>query len=543
MLKNYILDQKEMYKWLASNPEMGKQILIQVANFHKIHPELQKESQVYMPYQYIKQEFIQILERVEYNKTLFRFIIGKLADHPAVRDAILQEIASLVVQHSYEPDTGGILPINEMVGYISDLKSESLLHNDNGDLTESDPFLVTPALVHLRSTMKFSNAKDLEPDTPCALKVVGGGKDLIISEFIHKVITHIKHLRNIHIVEMEGITGQDQDVLTIYQEFTRVLYQSPHIVSMELRDTDSKLTGILTRNLPLSALSIQRFSVGDTFYLQQGTFTFPPKVHLVCLQLHTCLSKVEDLFTNTTFNHLKKISIKNECDYWNRRHPLIWTKEDTQSLLDAVRTGRMSQLEELNIRDCCLKGCGPELSEILKSQSFHSAQFAGAELNKEDGQILLKNIQDGSLDHLEFLDLMDNDEMDPLTTDFKTVCEEREITLEINSPSSDIDLFKYDYIKELAGREVALAVTRLQSTFTTGQVQTLKSLWSSLTTEQTRSMMTVFFSFTPKQKQIIKTMFSIFTAEQTQTIFDNFFQNKSRVQLESHENMEVNAAS
>ena len=548
MLKNYILDQKELYKWLASNPEMGKQILIQVTNFHKIHhsyPELQKESQVNMPYQYISQEFSQLLERVEYNKTLFRFITGKLANHPATGDAILQEIASFVIQHSFDPDTGGILPINEIVRYISDLKSESFPQDEKGDLTESDPFLVTPALVHLRSSMKFWNVENLEQDTPCTLKVLGGDEDFIISEFIPKVVTHIKHLRNIHLVEMEGIIqlDQDQDLSTIYEEFTTVLYQSPCITSMELNNIDPELMGILTQNLPLS---VQRFSVGvhdDGPFPTQETFTFPPEVNLVILQLHNCLSKVGDLFRNTNFLNLKKISIKNDWGGKTGRKPLIWTKEDAQSLLDAVRTGRMSKLEELIIRDCCLKGCGPEFSEILKSKSFRLVQFAGAELNKEDGQILLQNIQDGSLDDVEFLDLMDNDEMGPLTTDLKTVCEERAITLEMNSSSSDIDLFKYDYIKDLVGKEVATAVTRLQSTFITGQVQTLKSLFSSFTSEQTHSMMTLFFSVTPQQKQTIKTLLSSFTREQAKTVFTNFFQNKSREQLERPENVEVNMAS
>ena len=546
LLKNYILDQKEMYQWLASNPEMGKQILIQVANFHKIHhshPELLKESQFNMPYQYIAQEFSQLLERVEYDKTLFRFIIGKLANNPAVRDVILQEMASLVIQHSFDPDTGGILPITEMVRYISDLKSESLPQDENGNLTESDPYLVTPVLVHLISTMKYSNAENLEPDTPCALKVLGGGEDFIISEFTQKVITHIKHLRNIHIVEMGGILplNQDQHLLMIYKDFTMVLYQSPHIVSMELRDIDPKLTGILTQNLPLS---VQRFSVSvheDIHSHPRGTLAFPSEVHLVCLQLHNCLSRVGDLFRNTNFPSLKKISIKNDGDGWEVSQPLIWSKEDAQSLLDAVRTGRMPDLAELNIRDCCLRGCGPEFVEILKSESFCMAKFPGAKLTIEDGKIILKNIREGNLDHIELLNLLDDGEISLLKKDFERACEQREITLEMNSSPSDIGLLKYDYIKELAGKDVALVVTRLQSTFTTEQAQTLKSLFSSLTTQQTHSMMTLFFSFTPKQKQSIKTLLSSFTAEQAQTLFANFFQNKSRVQVESSENMEVNA--
>ena len=538
--KKYVFDQVELFKWLANNPQIAKQILLHDANNHKIHQsETGLETELYkQPYQHVSQEFTELLEKVEYNKTLFRFIIGKLTDRPAVRDIILQEIAILVVQHSFDPNNGGVLPINEMLWFVSDLKRESLLHDNNGDLTESDPFLVTPTLIHLRSTMKFSNVENLEPDAPCALKILG--TEASIPEFIGKVIRDIRHLRNIHIVELERIDqlDQDQDLSRIYQEFTTVLYQSSHIVSIELNNLHPKMIGILTQNLPLS---VQRFSVGvqeDALSHPRETFTFPPEVHLVCLQLHNCLSRMGDLFRNTAFPNVKKLSIKNDCYEWEGKESLVWKKEDAQSLLDAVRTGRMSELEMLNIRDSCLKGCGPELVEILKAESFCSAQFVGAELSIEDGEIFLENIQDGNLDHVEELNFIENDEISLLKEDFETACEQREIILEMNSSSSDIDLFKY--IKELAGKDVALAVARLQLSFTTEQVQTVKSLISSLTTEQTRSTMTLFFSLTPKQKQTVKTLLSSFTAEHAQTFFTNIFQNKSRAQLESPENIEVN---
>ena len=75
----------------------------------------------------------------------------------------------------------------------------------------------------------------------------------------------------------------------------------------------------------------------------------------------------------------------------------MWNKEDAQSLLEAVRSGRMPILEELNIRGCCLKGCGPELIEILKAESFVSAQFLGTGLSTDDGEIFVRSIQDGNL--------------------------------------------------------------------------------------------------------------------------------------------------
>ena len=188
--------------------------------------------------------------------------------------------------------------------------------------------------------------------------------------------SHIEYLRNIHVLELQSIDGldQDQNHSSTFQNFTTVLYQFPSLVSMELSEVDPKLTGLLMQSLPVS---VRRLSVGTVpgGRTPREEFTFPPEVHLATLQLHNCLSRVGDLFRNTTFPHLKKISIKG--DSWEDRHLLTWTKEDAQSLLDAVRTGRMSKLEDLIIRDCCLKGCGPELVEILKAESLCSAEFVG----------------------------------------------------------------------------------------------------------------------------------------------------------------------
>ena len=426
--KGYFTDQKELWMWVANNPEMGKQTLLHQANYHKIrqsHPDLGNESRLYQqPYLYISQEFTQQLERVEYNKTLFRFIIGKLADHPAVRDVILKEMAVLLVQHSFDADTGGVLPINEILTFIMDLKSESILGDDE-NMAESEPFFITSALVHLTSTVIFPKVESLEADTLCALKV--NGREADIPEFIPKVTSHMKHLQNIYLLELNDIDHQNQDLSSTYQEFTRVLYQSPHLISVELNNLEPKLTGSLLQSVPLS---VRRLSVGSSG--SRGTYTFPLQVHLVCLEFQNCLSRVGALFINTEFPNLKKLFIKNDCHSWEGKEPLTWSKEDAQSLLDAMRTGRMSALEELNVRGCCFKRCGPELIEILKSKSIRSAQLVMAELSKEDGEIFLKNIQDGHLDHMEFLSLFDNDEIGFLKADFETACQQREITLEMN---------------------------------------------------------------------------------------------------------------
>ena len=476
--KKYLIDQKKVLEWLAHNPETAKQALLQLSRFFKIfhsNPGLETEHPYGQPYQYI-------LERVEYNKTLFRFIIGKLADHPALRDVILQEMAVLVLQHSFDANNGGVVPVNEMLSLVWDLKHESL-PDHNIDQSE-DPFLINPVLVHLRSTMKFSTLENLEHDTPCALKVLGTEAD--IPEFLPKVITDIRHLRNIHIVELENIDQLDPDLSSTYHEFATILYQSPRLVSVELTSLDRKLTAILTQNLPSS---VQRLSVATVPARRTlpGMYTFPAEVSLVTLHLQNCLSKVEGLFKNTAFPNLKKIYINNDSHGWEGKEPLTWTREDVQSLLDAVRSGRMPMLGELSIWGCCLKGCGSELIEILKAESFHSAEFVGAEVSKEDGQIFLSNIEDGYLNHMDYLNLLGNEEIGSLIKHLKISCKQREISLEISpelkETGSDVTN-PYGFIKKQLGEEAASQVASLMSCFTPEQKHKMRVLLSNLTSEQ-----------------------------------------------------------
>ena len=619
--KKYLTDAMETGTSLAKNPE-------QVANFHKTlhsNDDLEAASPYREPYPYVSQEFTPLLERVEYNKTLFRFIIGKLANHPAVRDDILQEMAVLLVQHSYDSDTGDVLPVQEIESFLWDLKSESLpdagikefrylegtqalgqlrsperlFHGDylergtpsslqvlrkeanfiprvtghkrrrkrrrvlaaelesqdnldlkgaffsdgNNDaadnIAELEPFLVSPAVIHLKSTMRFPKVESSGLDTLCALKVSGTTAN--IPEFIPKVTSHIKHLRNIHVLELQSIDGldPDQNHSSTFQDFTTVLYQFISLVSMELSEVDPKLTRLLIQNLPLS---VRRLSVGTIpgGRTPREEFTFPPEVHLVCLQLHNCLSRVEDLFRNTTFPHLKKISIKG--DSWEDRHLLTWAKEDAQSLLETVRMGRMPALEELIIKDCCLKGCGPELVEILKAESFCSAEFVGAELSIDDGKIILENVQDGSLYLVEFLNLLDNEELGPLTTDFKTACEQWDITLEMNpAPESDtasspVTTVVSGFTQDQVGKDVASDVTKKDAASDVIEKDAaayVASLASGFTSEETHGIRTLISHLTPIQAQNLVSQISNLTPEQVQTRLTIFSHSKAQLKKSS----------
>ena len=476
----------------------------------------------------------------------------------------------MVIRHSFDADTGGVLPIREILTFIMDLKRESILGDDE-KIAESEPFFITSALVHLTSTVIFPKVESLEAGTLCALKVMG--VNACIPEFIPMVTSHMKHLQNIYLLELNDIVHREEDLSSTYQEFTRVLYQSPRLVSVELNNIDPKLTQSLLQNLPLS---VRRLSMGTVpNHAPQGTYNLPPEVYLVCLQLQNCLSKVGDLFRNTEFPNLKKLFIKNDCHQWEGTEPLTWSKEDAQSLLDAMRTGRMSALEELNVRGCCLKECSPELIEILKSKSIRSAQLVKAELRIEDGPLFLKNIQDGNLDHMEFLSLLYNDEIGFLTKDFETASDQHDITLEMdpllsslpvetvqtistfiinffqnqsrpgpqpecqapedtgNEAASPLTTLVYSFIKEHVGKDAADVAARIVPSLNPGQTLNMmvfvsiltpeqrgliKTIISSLTSEQNQAMKTLISSSALQQNQVMQTLISSFTPEQNQPI-------------------------
>ena len=572
----------------------GRKTSLQVDTLNKT--ELESNFPLQQPN--VTHEFTELLERVEYNKTLFRFIIGKLADHPALRDVILKEIASMVIQHSFDPETGAVLPVQEIASYLTDLKRESLPDGDaaaldhvmgaqapsqlrsctrypqvegvdthtlcvlpvtgrelepvvtsqvmalecpdylypkneslldgdndvNDNIMDTDTFLVSAALLHLVPTMRFPRVKNLEAIKPCALQV--SGTDANITEFIPKVTRYIRHLKNIHVLELQSIDFQDQDLSSTYQELRSVLYQSKSVVSIELTDVDPKLAEVLMENLPSS---VRRLSVGTarrkrTF---RGRYTFPSEVHLVALQLQHCLCRVEDLFRNTVFPRLKKISLSNHS--WQGRQPLTWTREDTQSLLDVITIDRMPALEELSIRDCCLKGCGPELIEIIKIKSFRSAEFVQADLSQEDGQIFLSNIEDGNLKHIEFLNLLDNEEIGPLTTYLNIVCKQRDITLEMNQTSGSdaacpLAKLYSDFIKEQAENDTSSAETK------TNVASHLASLTASFTQEETQGMTTFISKLTPKQVKNFIIQISSLTPEQVRMRLAIFSHSKAAVE-------------
>ena len=215
----------------------------------------------------------------------------------------------------------------------------------------------------------------------------------------------------------------------------------------------------------------------------------------------------------------------------------------------------------------------PELVEILKAKSFRSAEFVGTELSTEDGKILLSNIEDGNLNHMQFLNLSNNIELCPLTKHLAMACEQREIDLKLNTETKGTGSGEELHLKQLTnlitgqvgnnmvhvrndtetafpstalvsfiagqlGHNLAPAVARnntetastvaaLASNFTPDQVQNVATFISKLTQEQTQCIIFFLSTLTPDQVQIFRALFSTVTPEQVQkmtTLAQKYFQ-------------------
>ena len=166
---------------------------------------------------------------------------------------------------------------------------------------------------------------------------------------------------------------------------------------------------------------------------------------------------------------------------------------------------------------------------------------------------------------MEFLNLLDNEEIEPLTTDLKTACDQLEITLEMNlAPETDAasspvttvvsgftqdqvgkdaasDVTKKDAASDLTKKDTASNVTKRDTASDMTKKDTasdvtkkdtasyLASLASGFTPEETQGIRTFISHLTPTQAQNLVSQISNLTPEQVQTRLTFF--SHSKVQL------------
>ena len=395
--------------WIKDDPDMAKEKLKGMAGIFT--------HQGNLPTQSVQQDFSHLWDHLGSYRTLFRFIIGKLPSH--LVQEILLEITQLAVEHSFDANSGGVLPFDLLKSQLIEA-----LAKENKSIKDGKDFLENQVLILLD---KKHTAQVPQNEHGCsAVKISGTGADS--TALIPHLSQQVAGITNIRTVEIEDFEETSDDRS---KQLVKALYQSQP-VSLELRNLDSQLISLLTQDLPASTqrLSISRSPISPTAY----SFRFPPTVNLVCLYLEDCTATVADV-VEPCFPKLKKLVIITTA---------VRGQGNIAAIHRAVQDGRMPQLETLIIRFGHLQGSGQILAEILRQPTVRNAEFPGGDLTQQDGEIILKHIQQGHLDHVCSLSLSNNESLRPLVEEFKTSCTRHRIQLEISlpprQPTSFLDL-------------------------------------------------------------------------------------------------------
>ena len=107
----------------------------------------------------------------------------------------------LLVQHSYDPDSGDVLPVQEMESFLWDLKSESLPDAGITEYLEG-----TQALGQLRSPERFLHGDYLEKGSPSSLQVLRNEGNFIPWVTGHK---RRRKRRRVLAAELESLDNLD----------------------------------------------------------------------------------------------------------------------------------------------------------------------------------------------------------------------------------------------------------------------------------------------------------------------------------------------
>ena len=416
IFSTYLINLRDLYAWIQNDPFNARDILIK--HSHDF------QSDVNQPYQYMVQDFTHLLEGIETNKTLYRFISGKLPKDQ-IRN-ILTEIAVVAIKHSYDSHNCGVLPFKHLSVFMGDLLQE----NEPSARHNQDLSILQPTLMHFTADFDWDGDMTDIPVSSSALRMSGGTKT--DPSLVSKVTQQLKDISNIYTVEIEKISlPSDNNSSEIYHAFSRTLYQSP-LVSMQLRNVDPILTKALLQNLPETT---QRLSV-VTAALERsprGSYTLPSTVNLTCLYLEYSVCGIEHMLDGV-FQYLKKLSISDDTYPWEDREPYSWQEGDVVALKRAVTEGRMPKLENLSIRHISLRGLGEHLVDTVQQTTIKVVDLINSSLGSEDGQQFVKLITEGKLDHLETLTLLKNPELSSVSQQLKPACYDHDINIEMDLP-------------------------------------------------------------------------------------------------------------
>ena len=161
---------------------------------------------------------------------MLSFIAGKLSES-AVKNEVLLDIAEMLVKHSFNRETGAILPFHVLSFYMNDLFKEAKCPTDTS--------LVNQAVLNINATNHNRNLNNASQNK-CgwtALKISGKDENyldehtLAILEIATEILQRERSI--IYTTELENIHAFRKNPSSTYKAFADALYQCPKLVSVQ----------------------------------------------------------------------------------------------------------------------------------------------------------------------------------------------------------------------------------------------------------------------------------------------------------------------
>ena len=401
-----------MVNWMDKNPDEAIEVLSStiLGMF---------SSAIALPSKTIKKRVQWLQDQANSTKILFRFILGKLTKHRKLAEEIIMEIAELLVGHAFDSSSGEALSIHFIEQYLLDLMSEAGLSHQfptralySSEMEQPSAFIEPPLVVHITS--------ELQARLPDITKAKALSAAQILSDF-QPAISQIEKMTNLLLMELHDIenealgSGESQSL-------AKALL-STSLVSLVLNNIqDITLCTRLLENLPPSLL---RLTIVDSAL--DRMYQFPPAVNLQSLHVQDITPGVTSIFSSTIFPQLKRLQITG----------LKWTRQDVQSLLTAVRDGRLPALKHLCIRFGNLSGRGQKILEITQTCQLETLDLMDTDQTEKDGRILLTQLEEGNLPSIQSLNLLHNTGLNSLVPRFQAVATDQQIEIQCENKKAN----------------------------------------------------------------------------------------------------------
>ena len=185
---------------------------------------------------------------------------------------------------------------------------------------------------------------------------------------------------------------------------------------LELFNLDPLMTKELLEKFPKTMRYVSICQACDT--TQPEPYRFHPAENLTTLSLERC---VIDL-SQASFPNLRQLFIDRV---------FVAPENNAVALVDVMSS--MLNLEYLGMYHCRTTSLGPLVVKLLQQSTLRSVILVDCNLSVGDGELIMKLIQDGKLDHIWSLRLFGHDELREQEQRFMELCREHFIEHQIST--------------------------------------------------------------------------------------------------------------